>query len=156
IRHVFNWAIKKRLATRTPFKRHGVAMVEIKSEEGRSRRLEGNEEDRLLAAAADQLTKDLIVAALETGARAGELLSLQWAQVRRHRLGIIRSVELVASKTKTRRARTIPVTERLRTVLKRRQVGPDGESLGPGTFVFGSETGDRRQSFRGSWEVACE
>jgi integrase len=100
IRHVFNGAIKKRLATRTPFKRHGVAMIEIMQEEGRSRGLEGDEEARLLAAADDPLTNDLIVVALETGARSGELTSLQWAQVRRDPAGVIRRIELVASKTK--------------------------------------------------------
>jgi integrase len=77
-------------------------------------------------------------------------------QVRRDPAGVIRSVELVAAKTKTRRARTIPATERLRKILVRRQRGPDGEALGPGCYVFGTETGERRKSFRGSWESACE
>jgi integrase len=76
---------------------------------------------------------------------------LQWAQVRRDPAGVIRSIELVASKTKTRRARTIPVTSRLRKVLVRRHRGPDRATLGPGCYVFGSETGDRRMCFRESW-----
>jgi urocanate hydratase len=45
VRHLFAWAIKKRHADHTPFRRHGVAMISLdsKAEAGRSRRLEGDE-----------------------------------------------------------------------------------------------------------------
>ena len=49
-------------------------------EESRTRRLQPGEEERLLLAAGR--LHDLIVAALETGMRRGEILSLQWSQVR--------------------------------------------------------------------------
>jgi integrase len=43
--------------------------------------LEGDEQQRLFDAAGVHL-RDLVAAALETGCREGELLSLQWHQVR--------------------------------------------------------------------------
>jgi integrase len=49
-------------------------------ESPRNRRLSSGDEDRLLAAANPRLY-GLIVAALETCARRGELLSLQWREV---------------------------------------------------------------------------
>jgi hypothetical protein len=70
LRHLFNWAIKKGHAQRTPLRREGVAVIEVKASTGRSRRLVGDEEERLLKAA-DPYTKDLIVAALDTGCRGG-------------------------------------------------------------------------------------
>ncbi|MGH9313790.1 MAG: site-specific integrase [Vicinamibacterales bacterium] len=62
------------------------------------RRLVGDEEQRLLEAA-DPYTKDLIVAALSTGCRGGELRSLQWSDV------IENAIVIRAAKAKTRRAR---------------------------------------------------
>jgi integrase len=32
----------------------------------------------------------------------------------------------------------------------------DGQLLGPGTYVFGSETGERRKDFHCAWVAACE
>ena len=52
-------------------------MIDVPMSRQRDRRLLGDEEARVLAAA-DPYTKDLIVAALETGCRGGELQSLQW------------------------------------------------------------------------------
>jgi len=159
LRHVFNWALRNRLATQTPFRRHGVAMIAMdsKAERARSRRLEGDEERRLLAATGNQLLKDLIVAAIETGCRKGELMSLQWQQVKRAADGSPLRIELLAEKTKTRTARTIPIeSDRLVEILARRQRGPDGQVLGPGCYVFGTETGERRAGVRGAWEAACE
>ena len=56
-----------------------VAVVKLTREEARTRRLQSGEEERLLLAANG--LEPLIIAALETGMRLGELLSLQWSQV---------------------------------------------------------------------------
>jgi len=64
--------------------------------------------------------RDLIVAALETDCRRGELLSLQWKQVKRE----MRYPNLPADKTKTNELRLVPVTARLRAVLEYRRRGP--------------------------------
>jgi integrase len=78
LRHLFNWAIGEGHIERTPFKRGGVTVVKLEkaAEQPRHRRLESGEEEALLAHAGPHLYA-LIVAALETGCRVGELLSLQ-------------------------------------------------------------------------------
>lgn len=86
----------------TPFKRGAVTVVHLatQAEGQRTRRLEVGEEDKLLAHAGPHL-RALIVAALSTGCRLGELLSLQWSQVRRDERGVARRLVLPAAKTKT-------------------------------------------------------
>jgi integrase len=83
LRHLFNWAIAEGYVTCTPFKREGVSVIklEMSAEQPRHRRLDPGEEEQLLAEAGRHLYA-LIVAALETGCRLGELLGLQWRDVR--------------------------------------------------------------------------
>jgi integrase len=76
----------------------------------------------------------LIVAALTTGCRKRELLSMRWSQVRE---GPKPEIRLSASNTKTDKPRAVPLTPRLKAVLAMRRTGPDGEPNGPDTFVFG-------------------
>jgi integrase len=88
LRHIFTWAIAEGYIGDTPFKRGTVTVVklETRAESGRTRRLEPGEEERLLQHAGP-LVRALIVAALSTGCRVGELLSLQWQQIRRDERG---------------------------------------------------------------------
>lgn len=83
LRAVCNWAVLCGLLPRSPFRVGDVPAVRLLREEPRSRRLHQGEDDALLGAASG--LQDLIVAALETGCRKGELLSLQWHQVRSRR-----------------------------------------------------------------------
>jgi len=69
---------------------------------------------------------DIITAALETGMRRGEILSLQWHQVR---LFPRAEIFLPATKTKTKRDRRVPISTVLRTIIERRKVDPAGETL---------------------------
>jgi len=149
-RHLFNWAIKKGHAQRTPFRREGVAVIEVKALPGRARRLVGDEETRLLAAA-DPYTKDLLIAALETGCRGGELRSLQWSEVRE------RDILILPSKAKTRRARAIPITQHLRGILEMRRHAPDGTELPPTAYVFGNAIGEAMPKERAGelWRATC-
>jgi integrase len=152
VRCCVNWAIGKGYVDATPFKRHGVTVVKLdtRAETPRERRLDGDEEQRLLAQA-EPFLRDVIVALLETGCRQGELRSLQFSQVRWTENVLL----LPADKTKTRKARVVPITAKLREVLERRQIGPDGQTLGPGCYVFGTEVGERRVRIDGAWRPAC-
>lgn len=94
-------------------------MIDVPTARQWDRRLLGDEEARLLGVA-DPYTRDLIVAALETGCRGGELRSLQWHDVQDDVL------VLTAEKTKTKRKRLIPISATLRKMLDRRRKGPDG------------------------------
>ena len=84
----------------------------------RSRRLEGDEETRILAAcekmrANREELKRVIAFALETGMRAGEILKLEWHEVDHAKRRII----IPAHKCKTRREREVPITTPCRELL---------------------------------------
>ena len=149
LRHMCSWAIAEGYTDSTPFKRHGVTIIKLNSsaESPRARRLEAGEEGKLLAHATPDL-KAIIIAALETGCRLGELLSLQWGQVRREENIIL----LPAGKTKTNEARTVPLTSRLRAVLDARKHDASGSEFGAQAYVFGNEIGERRESIREDWD----
>jgi integrase len=95
----------------------------------------------------------LIVAALSTGCRIGELLSLQWQQIRYDERKQARWIVLPAAKTKTNTARVLPIGPRLGAELAMRQQGPDGKDHPPTAYVFGDETGDRVGSVKRAWEL---
>src|SRR5262245_30044698 len=146
LRAAFNWAVLGGLVPATPFKVGTVAAVKLAREEARTRRLHPGEEERLLLAAGG--LRDLIVAALETGCRAGELLSLQWDQVRD-------DLFLPAGKTKAKKPRRVPISTVLRTVLEARRCDPAGEVLEPSAFVFGDAVGRQRHSIKTAWNATC-
>ena len=104
LRAMYNWAILKGYANRTPFKvRHqdgAVTAVKLFRESRRRRRLEQGEEPKLLAACGPHLGA-LVEAALETCCRSGELLSMQFRQIEWERGEIF----LPAAKTKSKKDR---------------------------------------------------
>ena len=104
LRAAFNWAVLAELVPATPFKIGTVAAVRLAREEPRTRRLQPGEAPRLEAAANVHM-RDLITAALESGCRLGELLSLQWTQI-----GI--DLFLPAGKTKAKKPRRVPISAR--------------------------------------------
>jgi integrase len=151
---LFNWAITEGV-NETPFKRGSVSVVRLESaaESPRTRRLtpsvtkpdgtvEDGEEARLLKHANVHL-RALIIAALSTGARLGELLSVQWSQIRRDGKGDAKWLELPAAKTNTATARLVPIGPRLRAELEMRRHCPDGQELGPAAYVLGTSAASR-------------
>lgn len=156
LHHLLHWAIDEGFATRTPFTRDGsqtgrtVIARNMQAESHRRRRLDGDEERRLLDAAGPHL-RALIEAALETGCRKGELLSLQWAEVSLAHGVIV----LPAEKTKTHESRVIPITARLKAILEMRKTGPDGKDLPPSKHVFGNEVGEEVKSIKTAWRLTC-
>lgn len=147
LRAMFNWAVLGELVARTPFKVGDVAAVKLAREEPRTRRMQPGEEDRLLTSANG--LRDLVVAALETGCRLGELLSLQWDQVRG-------DLFLPAGKTKAKKPRRVPISTVLRGVLDARRLDPAGDPLPPSAYVFGDEVGRRRRSIKTAWRLTCQ
>ncbi len=107
----------------------------------RHRRLEPAEEEQLLAVASSRLYR-LVVAALETGCRQGELLSLQWCDVDLDR----RELRIQARNAKDREDRHIPISTRLMAVLEMARHDPAGRAFGRDAYVFGDEVGGRVQS----------
>jgi integrase len=143
LRHMINWAIDRGLLERTPFLDRGRGVRLLREDNQRYRRLEADEETRLLSAAADEsmMTERLIVA-LDTGMRRGEMLQVQ----NKHILWSEDLIRIIAANTKTHRERRIPIpTTRLRSVLEKRRF------LGPEAYVLGDEFGERRTEFRSAW-----
>ena len=91
----------------------------------------------------------LIIAGIDTAARIGELLALQWREVSltRNTLTIRRD-----QKNVEKPPRTIPLTARLAAVLAFRRIGPDDEPHDPAGYVFGNEVGERIGSILTAWE----
>ncbi len=156
LRHAFNWAIGAGYIDVTPFVRHGVSVVKLdtRAEVRRPRRLLFGEEEALLAAAESRL-QALIIAALSTGARLGELLSLQWSQIRRDAHGRPAWIDLPVERTKAYEPRLIPIGMRLRSVLAMRETDPKGHLLPPSAHVFGLPTGEPIRSIKTAWRGAC-
>ena len=168
LRHLFNWAITENISDSSPFKRGDVTVVKLdhRAESERTRRLQPaepgrngepdkpGEEERLLLHASGHL-RALIVAALSTGCRLGELLGLQWSQIRRDQDGLARWVVLPASKTKTHEERVLPISSNLRAELEMRRTDPRGEELPPDAYVFGNEVGEQVKSLKTAWRNTC-
>ena len=115
----------------------------------RSRRLQPDEEPKLLQVAPPRLYR-LIVAAIDTGCREGELLKLQMKDVYFTR----RELRIRAPNAKNRRDRYIPISARLMAVLEMAKHDPAGHPFGPEAYVFGNEVGHRIESPKKSWMTA--
>jgi integrase len=160
LRALFNWALKVGYVEATPFRRAGVPVVSLLREIPRSRRLQDGEEAALLAAASPHL-RDIIIAALETGMRRGEILGLRWHQIEGMHVdgshvtwGPRPTIHLKAEDTKTRRSRRIPISSRLRAVLEIRRYDPAGHPLPLDAYVFGDAIGQRVTTVKRAWMTA--
>jgi integrase len=83
----------------------------LKEAPPRTRYLTGTEEDELLAAATFEVRRAIILA-IDTGLRREELFGLTWVQVD-HARGLISTT----TRTKSGRARKVPLPERARTII---------------------------------------
>jgi integrase len=115
----------------------------------RHRRLAPGEEGALIGAASAWLQR-VIIAAIETGCRRGELLSLQWQDVSLTRGELV----IRAEKAKTRTQRLVAVSPRLKGVLLHLRTDPTGKEHPPLNYVFGDVSGRRIGSFATAWENA--
>jgi integrase len=170
LRQLFKWAAAKALVASNPFKRNGEIVVKVSTrtkakKEHRHRRLraEPQEEERLLKHSRPKGRRegmenhlhDLIIAALETACREGELLSLQVHQLKSKNGVVLHHIDLPADKTKTNDPRKVPISARLRTVLEGRLRGPDGKPLGSNAYVFGDEAGGQVGRVYLAWRATC-
>jgi integrase len=144
LRACLGWAVREGMLRANPF---DVGRIILKSQEvQRERILTFDEEDRILAQLVGPRAHllPLILAALDTGARRGELLKLQWKNVD---FGA-RTILLTAKTTKTEKARMVGMTERLEAALRAAWLAGrrDAEAL-----VFGIQADPSR-----AWSTACE
>ncbi len=163
LRALVNWAIKIGYLDETPFERKGQTVVKMSRETPRNRRLNADiDEEAKLLAACDSHLRSLVECALETGMRRGEILGLRWRDV--HGMGLAEqegkivitwaprsAIVLAAEHTKTRKARTIPISTRLKTILDMRRLDPIGAPHAPDVFVFGNALGQKIDSPKRAW-----
>src|SRR5262249_13724314 len=113
----------------------------------RRRRISEEEEQRLLTIAPPHL-RAMIIAALDTGMRQGEMLALRFAEIDLERKVIL----LRGSTTKSKKTRTVPIsTTRLDAVLRWLRVDAAGEEKPAETRVFSDEIGEPYQFSRNLW-----
>ena len=146
-----NWAVLGGLLPRSPFRIGDVPAIKLQREDARTRRLHPGEDERLLLAAGG--LRDLVIAAVETGCRKGELLSLQWWQVR---FSPRAELFLPAVKNEDEARSAAPVSSALRTVLNARRHDPAGDPIPVEGFVFGDEIGRPRRSIKTAWRLTCQ
>lgn len=131
LRRVFNVAIQNGWLTKNPFMMGG-PLINPGDEKQRERILTRDEEERLLAACTgskDHL-RPIIIMALDTGMRCGEIFKLKWSDIDlENRLIIIQ-----AFNTKTMRQRQVAITSRLTQELESLW---QSSILNPDALVFG-------------------
>ena len=147
IRAMSRWAVRKGYRS-TPMVGDDSDVIRRRKETQRHRRLEPGEEEKLLRSAEPHLHA-LIIAALETCCREGELLTLRWGDVSLARGEIL----LRAEHTKDRENRVVPISDRLRKVLEMRRNNPADVPLPTSAFVFGNEIGQPVGSVRRVWQT---
>ncbi|MGA2936748.1 MAG: site-specific integrase [Syntrophobacteraceae bacterium] len=120
LHHVFEKAKEWQMLERSPFEQ-GKSLL-TKENNQRLRFLTEDEISALLRECTDYL-RPIVACALNTGMRRGEILSLQWDQIRN---GFI-----YLSKTKTNEARQIPVNDAMEVLFAdiRRSQGPGAKSV---------------------------
>jgi integrase len=114
----------------------------------RDRRLDDGEDAKLLEHAGTHLQR-LIIGALETGCRKGELLSLTWRDVNLDR----REMTIRAERTKTKTGRVIPISAKLAGILELAKTDPTGKDFTAEDFVFGDVVGHQVTDVKKAWET---
>lgn len=120
LKHMFTLAQRDRLLVENPVR--DVRLFRVDNEI--TNVLSNEDEVKLLEAAAPHL-KRIVVCALDTGMRLGEILALTWRQVDLSR-GVIR-----VEHTKSGKPREIPISDRLRGTLGRASAHDESVFLGP-------------------------
>lgn len=131
LRAIFKYAVRQNWLVRSPFDL-GEPLISAADETRRERVLSRDEEKRLLTVCTGRRAhlKPLLIAALDTAARRGELFKLLWADVNfGGRIIVIR-----ATNTKTARGRMVGLTQRLYDELVKLYERSDKQ---PTSLVFG-------------------
>lgn len=142
LRRMLGKAVQIRWLSRSPFD-DGEGLISMADEVPRTRTLSREEEVRLLAAANPQL-RGILICALDTAMRFGEIIKLKWQDVDL----FTETITIIGMNTKTLRPRDVPITKRLREELLRLNVKhlPYLDD-----YVFGISDNVRR-----SFKNACE
>jgi len=139
LRHMFSKAVEWDMMGQSPFS--NTKNLFYKENNMRLEFLTGTEEERLLFYCKDHL-KPIVITALNTGMRRGEILTLKWSQIRN---GFI-----YLRKTKTNEARQIPTNETLKDLFQSlpRHINSD--------YVFCNKDGKPYKDIKKSFKTALK
>lgn len=148
LRHMLNWAVEREYLEKTPFRRGTETLIKkLREDNQRRRRLSPDEELRLLEAAPPYL-RSMIVTALDTGTRRGEMLALRFADID-FAQGLI---VLRGETTKRKKTRLAPIsTQRLRAVLQWLRLDAEGKQKPDEVLVSSNEVGEALPNFHDAW-----
>jgi integrase len=134
LRKVFNVAVENGWILKNPFSM-GSPLIVMSEERPRERILSKEEEERLLAACTEWRAhlKLIIIMALDTGMRRGEMFKLKWADIDFES----RLINIQAFNTKTMRERQVALSTRLAQEL---QGMWERSNIKPDELVFGITT----------------
>jgi integrase len=151
LRHMLNWAVGREHLDRTPFRRGTEVLVRLEREDNKRRRRVSEEEEAALLAVASPHLRSMIIVALDTGMRRGEMLALLFGDIDWQR----RLIVLRGKTTKSRRTRVVPVgTSRLLAVLEWLRLDSTGGQKVDEVPVFSNEAGERFKTFKKAWQIA--
>jgi integrase len=140
LHHAFGWAVRDAGLLASSPTGQGIRLEQ--ESDGRSRRLEGDEEERLRkVTAADPFLDDCITVALDTGLRAGSILQLQVSMLRLA-VGKHGAIAVPGRAVKSKEPLVLPLTARVRVIVDRRAKGPTGVPLPAAGFLFGNGVGE--------------
>ncbi len=145
---MLNWAVGREYIERTPSKRGSRTLIKkLREDNKRRRRIDEAEEAALLGVATPHI-QAMLVAAVDTGMRQGEMLALRFDDVDLER-GLI---TLRGETTKSRKTRVVPIsTERLRAVIEWLRLDADGDEKPEEALVFSNEAGEPLRLFHRTW-----
>src|SRR6185295_15026168 len=142
LKHALSKAVDWKLLRKTAREELN-AIKKYQEPDGRLRYLSGEPEAERLLQACDDSLRPIVLTALHTGMRKGELLGLTWDLVDMT-YGFIR-----LKQTKNGKARALPFNETLWSVFSGLRTRPDGP------WVFHDAAGNRWKDVRHPFEAAC-
>jgi integrase len=150
LRHMFNWAVGREYLEKTPFRRGTLVLIRMELEDNKRRRRISEDEETALIAVAPLHLRAMIITALDTGMRRGEMLALRFSDIDWNR----RLITLRGPTTKSKKTRQVPIgTERLLAVLEWLRIDGAGERKPDSAPVFSNEAGEPLTIFKKAWTI---
>lgn len=144
LRRLFNVAVEQDWVEKNPFNR-GSRLIQVSLEVERTRILSAEEEKQLLATSTGRREhlRPIIIFAIETALRRGELQSLRWSDVDFAR----RQLKIDSQNSKTLKSRLVPLSSRALDTLAQLRQNVERSRF---ALVFGGS------DFKRSFAKACE
>jgi integrase len=155
LRAILRYARNDGHISASPFEKASTPLISKADETKRTRVLTADEETRLLEACQKPTRAHLyplVIVALDTGARRGELLALRWSDIN----ALQRRITLRAMTTKTMQTRVVPLSSRLLVCLY--QMTSEGGKApdARGGLPVNDDLVFNLKKFQNGWDAACD